>query len=212
MKETIIPYTPNDRQISILRMDRDPYSTQEYRTNRVLAVNNFAGFDFFRHLWELADREPDRRLEVLEGGCGEGRALAQLKRGGKIDSKTEYKGLVQRIRTTGVTLYEGHLGRARQFDDNSRPDEMIVGPIEHYAFDRQFDFIYDFCGAAMRFPETVIPVYGNLLATDRLAFMRLMTGAMPQRQPEQLFEQSGFEIVKQNGSRFATMDFVVRKI
>lgn len=212
MKETIIQYTPSDEQLLTVKLDGDPYSTPEYRTNRILAVNNFVGFDFFKHLWELTEQNPDRRIEVLEGGCGEGRALAQLKRGGKIDSKTEYTGLGQRIRTTGVTLFEGHLDRARQLDDNSRPDEMIVGPIEVHTFDRQFDFIYDYCGAAMRLPESVIPVYGNILAIERLTFVRLLVGAMPEGQAEKLFDESGLEIVKQNGSRFASMDFVVRKI
>ena len=148
----------------------------------------------------------------MEGGCGQGRALEQLKRGGKLDSKTEYRGLGHNIRTTGVTLYEGHLKALRQIPEELRPDEIIVGPIEQHAFDREFDFIYDFCGAAMHFPESVIPIYQKILRNDRIAFMRLMAGAKPKGRIEQIIEQSGFEIINQGGSRFATMDFIVRKI
>ncbi|PIR80060.1 MAG: hypothetical protein COU25_02170 [Candidatus Levybacteria bacterium CG10_big_fil_rev_8_21_14_0_10_35_13] len=212
MKETFVRSQRYIELEAILKFDKNPYSTQEYRTNRELVVDNFIGFDFFKHLWELAENNPNRRIEVLEGGCGEGKALEQLKKGGKISSKTEYRGLGQRIRTTGITLFDGHLEMARQKPEEVRTDEMIIGPIQFHKFDRKFDFIYDFCGAAMHFPESVIPIYQKILRNDRIAFMRLMAGAMPKSPPEQLFEQSGFEIIDQGGNKFATMDFIVRKI
>ena len=213
MKEVVASFTPTAQQMERIVLDQKPYESIAYRTDRSLAVDNFINFDFFNHLQDLKS-ELGRRLEVLEGGCGQGIALRQLKKGGRIsrESDYEYPGLGQDIRTTGVTLSKRHIEAAKKVAEEVRIDEMIVSPLETYDFDRQYDFIYDFCGAAMHFPEDVIPVYGKILMPNRLAFIRLMTGAMPSQLPKKLFDENGFEILKQNGNKFATMDFLLKKV
>lgn len=159
MKETILSFTPTERHAAFLALDQKPQN--EYKTYRGVNVDNRLGFDFFSHLWQLVEANPDRRIEVLVGGCGQGWEIADLKRG-----------LGDKVKITGITLYEGHLENIRRLPEKLQPDEVIVGPVEQYSeFDGQYDFIYDSYGATFYFPREVIPVYGRMLANNGRAYL-----------------------------------------
>jgi SAM-dependent methyltransferase len=156
-------------------------------------LSRFIDFDPFAHLHTLSDQMPDRQLEVLEGGCGVGSALHQLKNGmvqGYSPEKT-YEGLGDKIRTSGVTLTPEHAIVA--IDQGT--DEVFVGPIDRCPIaEDSFDFIYDFCGAAYYDPDAALSVYGRVLKPGGLAFVRLF---------EAQSEHAGGigEITKRNGLR-----------
>ncbi|KKQ75561.1 MAG: hypothetical protein US96_C0009G0019 [Candidatus Woesebacteria bacterium GW2011_GWB1_38_5b] len=83
----------------VLKLDEKPVSTYgadsyTYGTDRPLPELNLIEFDFFAHLWELVDRYPNRRIEVLDGGCGIGRALVQFKKVEESNQNMRMKDLV----------------------------------------------------------------------------------------------------------------------
>ena len=221
-------------------------------------------FDFFDYLRRLYNRLGNQ-LYIIEGGCGVGNALVDLKRGvevnltseertllrqlyisqeeisahfmaakaGKVYERpqssvpaellwhwkyvdgTHRKGLEDKLHTTGVTLTKRHADTAFSVEERYRIDEMIVGPIEQHHFEREYDFVLDFKGAAFHFPRQVIPIYGQILKDFRLAFVRLHTGVQytgEQLEVEdfrELFYQSCFEIVNHTDPTLPIVDFLV---
>lgn len=145
-------------------------------------------FDIFAHLRRENERL-GRRLEVLEGGCGYGIVLIDLKRGFKPnDSKyitvpkntlgtlwrNGIEGLGNKIRTTGVTLNLSHVEFNLGMSEKEwQIDELILAPLEDYPFNIKYDFVFDFTGPAFYFTKTAIPVYGRILQRGGFALMRI---------------------------------------
>ena len=105
-------------------------------------------------------------MQVLEGGCGVGYALKQLKTG-----MADNEGLGDAIVTTGVTLTEETAVIAQ---DRNEVDVVYVGPIDACELpDNTFDFIYDALGAAFYDYRAALPVYGRVLKPGGLAWVML---------------------------------------
>jgi hypothetical protein len=202
-------------------------------------------YDLFDCLQRLSKH--GSRLEVIEGGCGIGSALVDLKRGitvgytaeeqkflddkripreefnafmtaritGTAPPKTSrqtvhpdlswhwrivhgrsYQGLGDRIRTTGVILAKRHAEIASAVGEPYGIDEMVVGPLEHHQFNREFDLVLDYQGAAFHSPREVLPVYCRLLKPSRLGFVRFpVNGSFNYQDFDGLFRSSGLDIV-----------------
>ncbi|MEK6949526.1 MAG: hypothetical protein AABX34_04845 [Nanoarchaeota archaeon] len=190
-------------------------------------------FDFFDYLKRLYDRS-GTQLYVIEGGCGIGNALVDLKRGVSIVVREDepshshqhrwklqslsgrhFQGLEDKIHTTGATLTRRHADTASSVEEPYQIDEMIVGPIEQYPFERKYDFALDFKGAAFHFPQQVIPVYGRILKDGSPAFIRLHTGEQYTGENlefgdfSRLFYQSGLEVVGHSNPKLPILDFLV---
>lgn len=191
-------------------------------------------FDFFGYLQRVYGRSGSQ-LYIIEGGCGVGNALVDLKRGVKVDVPENeldytppqlrrklihvngryYDGLEGKIHTTGVTSTRRHVDTASSVEERHQINEMIVGPIEQYTFEREYDFVLDFKGAAFHFPRQVIPVYGKILKDLRPGFVRLHTGKQYTGEQlefedfRKLFYQSGFEIVSHTDYKLPLVDFLV---
>lgn len=230
----------------ILTADREPHKESHYETHRTLEkIWDDASFyfDIPEYLREVY-RKKGQRVEVLDSGCGIGRLLGQLKQG--ISEYAIYRreetspgygrpvmigipadpGLGDMIRTTGVTLSREHAERARELD--LEVDEMIIGPLEQHAFDRQYDLIIDYAGAAFYFPHRAMPVYRRILAPDGTLFVKLMfdwekelAGGNAERarsfKAERLLEENGFKPVVQDWYNFVVkvpgvdLDFPIQK-
>ncbi|MBI2652245.1 hypothetical protein HYX00_02160 [Candidatus Woesearchaeota archaeon] len=208
-----------------------PYRT--YRVDRGIhyLLQGLLPFNVFGHLESVYQRKSNGKVEVLEGGCGVGAALEDLKTGvGHLTPNFEVKsdfinvppwkrlpngyqpGLVGKIYTTGVTLSPRHVDIASRVKEPFGIDEMVVGPIEQHNFQKEYDFIFDLCGAAFYFPEEVIAVYGRILKRGELGFLRLLAGANEPGYFLTLFYKHNLESVDKNGSPKGQMDFVVQRV
>src|ERR1700722_13336065 len=123
----------SERYSSLCRYDLYPYATATYRIDRGLAFGAHGepperdiDFNPFEYLHSLIGQTESAQIEVLEGGCGEGRALRQLKQGAwrNYPVRRAYEGLGDNIRTTGVTLSLEHALVAERYGI----DEVFVGP------------------------------------------------------------------------------------
>lgn len=211
MKETIIKARLSQQHARYLLADACVTELGQYKASRGMdeLVDNKIGFDFYSYLNNLCAQNPNRKIEVLEGGCGQGWALCTLKRGLPYRGTA---GLGDKIRTTGVSLSLHHAELARESEESYRPDEMIIGPVEQCTFDRQYDFIFDSVGAAFYFEEKVISVYSRLLKRGSFAFLRLLAGTEKKLEwLRNLFEQNGFEVIKEGGDWRGHMDFLVKR-
>ncbi|MBI4018036.1 MAG: hypothetical protein HY368_00295 [Candidatus Aenigmarchaeota archaeon] len=169
-----------------------------------------------------------RPLELLDSGCGSGKVLGQLKQG--VRAFTLYRsvslgvypgyyqdvpfkvpesmGLKERARITGVTLHEEHSESA----ENNGLDELIIGPAERHAFDRQFDVILDYAGPAFYFPSRAIPLYRGIIQPDGILIVWLMwdwekgliTGDFSREtfNREELLERNRFRILAKDEYNF----------
>lgn len=225
-----------------LVIDRDPHADPKfgfpstYRVHRDIAKileETYICFNFFRYLEDVY-QELGRPLEVLEGGCGYGVALRDLKSGvtglGEL-SRMPYKelrwteqgswyferytgdsfpGLGTKIRTTGMSLCREHAEVAAGVREQNRIDEFIIGAIGQYPFNRRYDYIVDSYGAAFYFPEEAIPVYGKILTPDGIVFMKLDVYSEEERRKlTALIENNNLEVVANRGSGSYT-DFICK--
>jgi SAM-dependent methyltransferase len=157
-------------------------------------------FDFnpFAYLRVLAAEEQNRPIEVLEGGCGVGQALVDLKTGVFSGYPSVfYPALGSRIRTTGITLNPEHTKKASEVDPKFAVDEMRVGPLGEQQFDVDFDFIYDFLGVAFYYPEEAISTYDRVLTAGGLVYTRF--NAMDRALAEESIERSSLEVAAKGG-------------
>jgi SAM-dependent methyltransferase len=184
-------------------LERDNHPDPEFGSYRVdrgmdeILSESVLPFNYFEYLNKLAANKGDR-VEVLEGGCGIGNALVDLKRGLKsfglditmrdwsimdpdvqklIESLVAkpLKGLGNKIHTSGLTLSPQHVEVALGVEDVYRLDRIIVGPLDVYSFTTKdrYDFIFDRFGPAMYFREEAIRAYGRLLKPGAQALLRL---------------------------------------
>lgn len=199
-----------DRHKIVLANDSDPAGRLNYKSNRGIGDimrESRLDFDPFKYLKNLCNRGVGM-VEVLEGGCGYGYALAGLRRGINAYGSpgTEYfvegiEGLWDKIHTTGVTLCREHADVALR--EGYEIDVMIVGAIEHYSFDRCFDLILDSGGPIFYFPQEVIPLYSRILKKGGLAFVTVSPYLLVARE---LFKESGLEVADS-----ASTDFLLRR-
>ena len=123
-------------------------------------------FRFAPHLRQVSQLFPHvGTIEVLEGGCGVGYILRDLKQLGPIIGRT--------IMTTGVDIGIRHLKIVEQ---DQTVDRYIIGTVSNaYAqdaiHDNQFHFILDFNGALFydmactdKAGAATIPIYGRVLS------------------------------------------------
>lgn len=128
-------------------------------------------FSFEKHLKFVRKRFPEAEaLEILDGGCGEGAALWDLK---QIAAK-----LGITIRTTGITMDREH-----KKSMNSHVDEIVIGTVQNFFQQEdhsgQYHFILDYNGAlaADDNPDTnkqgkiIIPIYARILAPRGTALL-----------------------------------------
>lgn len=167
-----------------------------YKDDRTLLDIGFMtniDFDIFAHLRQQYG-ELGRRLEVLDGGCGYGFILRDLKRGFKPDRRAlmnsiknplgkslreGVEGLGEKIRTTGVTLNQDHVNFNIKNQEENQIDEIILSPLERYPFSRNYDFVFDFTGPAFYFTFEAMPVYGRILQKGGFALLRIPFYAKP---------------------------------
>lgn len=110
-------------------------------------------------IYNLRSRFPHGILNVLEGGCGVGALLVEL--------KNTARRLKVPINTTGITLDPEHPKRAR----NSNIDLMVVGNVQDYFrsmwFKPSYHLVIDYYGALSYdwppFGRSVLPVYYEIL-------------------------------------------------
>lgn len=197
-------------------------SAEQKRTRFIqspLGENHIA----FRDAPKESSYSEGRVLEVLDGGCGYGRMLHELKIGipayaihtheeireGYYRSLSvdipEDPGLGDAIRTTGITLDQQHAERAESLGLDI--DEMIVGSLENHRFDRKFDFILDYTGSAFYFPRRAMPLYRELLQPDGILLVRLMFDYESEisGSPKRVFKSQ--DIIKENGFHVIINDF-----
>lgn len=111
-----------------------------------------------------------RVVEVLEGGCGEGVTLLQIK-----------AAFADKVRATGITLSSKNVEAALRNMQRPKIDELIIGPLERHEFDRQYDFILDVFGPNYYFgiiydPNCpIISTYGRILAKGGEALIKFQT-------------------------------------
>lgn len=122
-----------------------------------LALNPDLGAHF-----EAAYQEKGAPLEFLEGGCGQGKTLADFRRS-----------LGDIARFTGITLNPKHVEAMQRLPPELRPDEVIVGPLEYHEFDRKFDFIFDHLGAVYYFPATALRKYSQIISEKGMILTRI---------------------------------------
>ena len=144
-------------------------------------------FDFFAHL-NMLSKNLGRPVEVLEGGCGEGRALYDLKKGWPVELGTtpyqsravvdwqaslpeSFPGLGNSIRTTGVTLESNPTVVGKR-----RPGNVFIGPIQKLPAHQKYDFLLDFLGPAFYATTDALPTYARAAQPGALAYLRLPTG------------------------------------
>lgn len=153
-------------------------------------------FNPYVYLRQLVWAQPGIKPRVLEGGCGHGEILADLKRGiypihpfsldqGPIERTVNFRypdpylisepGLGNSIHTTGVTLSEQHAMIIGAIDPSAQPDHLMIGPIGVQHFDSQAEMILDFYGAAFHRPEEALSVYSHVLKDSGLVLMRFPT-------------------------------------
>jgi hypothetical protein len=153
----------------------------------------YTQLDIFDHIRGLIVKNEKRIPRVLEGGCGIGKLLEDLKRGVQVPSPIsevdprsratvqEWKaGLAgqnfpgyEHIHTTGVTLSRSHADIAESTDVRYRVDEMLIGPIDCHPDGEPYDFVIDFNGPARYYPTEAIRTYGRLLERGEYGFIRL---------------------------------------
>lgn len=220
-------------EIIRIKEDLDPHHYQEpleydnnpgdhYKINRgmddILSAS-ILPFNHFSHLGSLAEATTDR-VRVLESGCGQAKALFDLKKGitfiGEdihltdllvMDVDTQYmltdlfrrelNGLGSKIHTTGITLSYEHANFAQSYDEVFRPDRMIVGSLKTYSqtTSDRYDFIYDHLGVAIRFPKMAIPAFSRLLDVNSMGLFRLSIFRTSIEEIQKLISSNGLEIV-----------------
>jgi len=154
------------------------------------------GFNALYYARDLSN-DWENPLNILEGGCGTGLALIELKLG--IYAIHHYTSLEGKIHTTGVTLTPQHaeITNQRRVNPELQLDEMIVGPIELFPFENQYDMILDYFGAAFHFPREVLPVYGQVLKPTGISSVRLMIGDQYSGKPLSVWGIK--ELISENG-------------
>jgi hypothetical protein len=185
-------------------LDFDANNTQSssYRTDRgmeIILSTSYLPFNHYEHISQLRRQITDRPVEVLEGGCGLGRALRDLKQGiffsGELSPAQEQAYFSERVRrwreglvgsklsgipegvhTTGITLSSVHRDAIRRGGYAHKIDHLIVGSLDDYAWDTKdrYDFIYDAFGPAMHSPLEAISCYSMLLRREGTADMRFL--------------------------------------
>lgn len=161
-------------------------------------------FSFKECLPTLAARfQSDAVLKILEGGCGYGELLTDLK--GLQDD------LGVKIHTTGVTMARRHIPKPR--DEEFIIDRMIIGTVQK-AYERGllsggYHLIVDFLGAVYYSrddPTKPLTIYSNILIPGGMMLFRsfeLISGIWGEidyqkqrKRIEGLMEEGGLRIVK----------------
>ncbi|OGE30509.1 hypothetical protein A2631_00300 [Candidatus Daviesbacteria bacterium RIFCSPHIGHO2_01_FULL_44_29] len=182
-------------------LDHTPEGTS-YRVDRGIshALNEgYLPFNHFAHLSQATLQNPGRVIDVFEGGCGQGRASGDLKRGIKfrfdptmlnkfepsevrawrrsLDGQT-LEGLGNAITTSGITLTQAHATEAQNTDPRFQMDKIVVGDLGTYSLTTpdRFDFIFDSFGVAFHRPLEAILAYSRILRDGGIGIMRVVDG------------------------------------
>lgn len=148
-------------------------------------------------IYDLSCRFPGHVLDVIEGGCGLGGLLIDLK------NSAIREGI--EINTTGVTLDPDHVKRVQ----NSNIDVMIIGSVQNHFKDGRgrssYHLVLDYYGAESYdwnpYGGTTLPIYYNLLKKGGIAVLgsSLVLGFQdPQREiatRNQFISKCGFTII-----------------
>jgi len=210
MQVTRAPLRPQD--LLHLRRENEAISAG-YKVSRSLldiSERSILKVDLIAEMTTLVNTK-SRVIEVLDGGCGTGFTLEQIK-----------LRLPGKVRTTGLTLNEQHLEASTRYE--YQIDEMIIGPIQEHKFNRQYDFIVDFLGANFYFPMEIIPIYGKILSLGGECFVKfpLQPAELARDQSKRcfssdlgsyakFFNENGLGIIQYADSGLET-DFLLRSI
>lgn len=141
-----------------------------YRMEAEMARDNAFNFSFEECLTKLFRKFTDTPiLRILDGGCGEGWALSDLRElSRKLGRETE---------TTGITLNPRH----KDMLVGGGVDEVVIGSVENFfetdARENYFHFILDYNGALgwddFRGIQggNIIPIYARILAKGGIALL-----------------------------------------
>ncbi len=220
----------------LLHYDKTDIQRPDYRIDRGMAEvmgNSLVAFDVFEHLRNL-HKQLGEPVEVIEGGCGLGNSLVDLKRGitfaelpGNETPLIElpfhtyrwrnglagrrFEGLAGKIRTTGVTLSLDHANIAKMAEEPYRIDEMAIGPLNMCRTGRNYDFFLDFYGAGFYSFDDALPAYAALLKPGGFGLFRtndLIKGDMTTKR--NFIREVGFDIIDENGTFYST-DMVLKR-
>lgn len=204
-----------------LKYDNNPDGLS-YKIDRgmddLLAVSVLP-FNHYAYLEDLS-KQTSGRVRVLEAGCGQAKALYDLKKGilfkgldirfsdlQVIDEDVKemffsligkkLTGLGTKIHTTGITLSNEHALFIQGYKEPFRPDRIIVGSLLNYArttTDR-YDFIFDHLGVAVRYPKMAIPSFAKLLDVNATSLFSLYAGRTSIEEIQKLTIANGLEIL-----------------
>jgi hypothetical protein len=166
-------------------------------------------FSFAEELKRLATVFPDApKLSLLDGGCGEGVMLSEIK---------PLQGFIGKpVETTGVTMEQEQADILAKKDI----DSVFIGSVQEYynqiKDQQKFHFILDSSGAVyhdfgddtergMTEGETIIPIYADLLVPRGRAFMSFLYlhplwGESPRRNILTTIANNNLDVISEMGN------------